>query len=56
MLGVAQAGGALARVLGPLIGNALLSRGTALPYLAGGIAMLAACLFAASSVRQPQPD
>jgi hypothetical protein len=53
MLGVSQALGALARVVGPLVGTATLTFGVRSPYLTGCIAMFAASLFAAAAVRQP---
>jgi MFS transporter, DHA1 family, tetracycline resistance protein len=53
VLGVAQACGALARVVGPIVGTWTLAFGTTMPYMTGGVAMLAACLFAAAFVRQP---
>jgi MFS family permease len=53
VLGVAQALGALARVVGPLVGNSTLAFGTAVPYVIGGVTMLIACAFAAIFVKQP---
>ncbi len=53
VLGVSQSMGALARVVGPMVGTAALVRGIAFPYLTGGFTMLAACLFAAAAIRQP---
>ena len=54
VLGVSQSMGALARVVGPLIGTWTLSFGISLPYLTGGAAMMVACVFAAMFVRQPR--
>ncbi len=54
VLGVAQAAGALARVLGPIAGTAALDWGVGMPYLTGGATLLAAGLFAAIAVRQPE--
>jgi len=53
VLGVSQSMGALARVVGPLIGTFTLGFGLDLPYLTGGTAMLVACVFAVVFVRQP---
>ena len=53
VLGVSQAMGALARVVGPLIGTFTLGFGLTVPYFTGGTAMLVACLFAVAFVRQP---
>jgi multidrug resistance protein len=53
VLGVSQAAGALARIAGPLFGTWTMAFGTTMPYLTGAAAMLAACIFAAASVRQP---
>ena len=53
VLGVSQSMGALARVVGPLIGTWTLSFGISVPYLIGGGAMMVACLFASMFVRQP---
>ena len=53
VLGVSQACGALARIMGPLIGTFTLAFGTSMPYLTGGITMIAACLFATAAVVQP---
>jgi predicted MFS family arabinose efflux permease len=53
VLGVSQSCGALARVAGPLVGTAMLGFGVAAPYVTGGIAMFAACVFALAAVRQP---
>ena len=53
VLGVSQSMGALARVVGPLVGTWTLSFGISVPYLTGGAAMMVACLFASAFVRQP---
>ena len=53
VLGVSQSMGALARIVGPLVGTSLLQFGIVTPYLAGGAIMLIACVFAAAAVRQP---
>ena len=53
VLGVSQSMGAMARIVGPLVGTSLLQFGIATPYLAGGAIMMVACLFAAAAVRQP---
>jgi MFS transporter, DHA1 family, tetracycline resistance protein len=53
VLGVSQSMGALARVVGPLIGTWTLTFGISVPYLIGGAAMMVACLFASMFVRQP---
>jgi multidrug resistance protein len=53
VLGVSQSMGALARVIGPLVGAKALDFGITVPYLIGGAAMVVACLFAASFVEQP---
>jgi DHA1 family tetracycline resistance protein-like MFS transporter len=53
VLGVAQSMGALARVIGPLVGSLMLGFGLTIPYFTGGIAMIVACVFAALFVRQP---
>ena len=53
MLGVSQSMGALARVVGPLIGTCTLGFGLTVPYFTGGATMLVACVFALSFVRQP---
>jgi DHA1 family tetracycline resistance protein-like MFS transporter len=53
VLGVSQACGALARVVGPLVGTWTLAFGTSMPYMTGGIAMLCACAFATFAVQQP---
>jgi multidrug resistance protein len=54
VLGVSQALGALARIAGPIVGTFTLAFGATMPYLTGAGAMLAACVFAAASVRQPE--
>jgi len=53
VLGVSQSMGALARVVGPLIGTFTLGYGLTVPYFTGGSAMLVACVFALLFVRQP---
>jgi MFS transporter, DHA1 family, tetracycline resistance protein len=53
VLGVSQSMGALARVIGPLVGSFTLGFGLTVPYLTGGAAMIVACVFAALFVRQP---
>jgi multidrug resistance protein len=53
VLGVSQALGALARVVGPLVGTATLAFGVRVPYLTGGVTMLLAFGFAALFVEQP---
>ena len=53
VLGVSQSMGALARIVGPLVGTSLLQFGIAMPYIAGGAIMLVACGFAAAAVQQP---
>jgi MFS transporter, DHA1 family, tetracycline resistance protein len=55
VLGVSQSMGALARVVGPLIGTWTLAFGVTFPYLTGGVTMLVACLFASAFVSQPEP-
>lgn len=53
VLGVSQSMGALARVVGPLVGTWTLAFGVTFPYLTGGMTMLIACVFAAAFVVQP---
>jgi multidrug resistance protein len=53
VLGVSQSCGALARVVGPLVGTFALGFGITTPYLTGGITLLAASAFAFATVRQP---
>jgi MFS family permease len=53
VLGVSQSMGALARVVGPLVGTATLAFGVTVPYLTGGVTMMVACMFAAAFVEQP---
>ena len=53
VLGVSQSMGALARVVGPLIGTWTLAFGVTFPYLTGGVTMLVACGFAIAFVAQP---
>jgi multidrug resistance protein len=55
VLGVSQSAGALARVVGPLVGTWTLAFGANFPYLTGGVTMLVACLFASAFVSQPEP-
>lgn len=54
VLGVAQACGALARVVGPLVGTWALAFGVGTPYAIGGVIMLLGCLFAVAAVQQPR--
>jgi MFS family permease len=54
VLGVSQAFGALARVVGPLVGTWSLGFATTTPYVIGGTTLLAACLFASALVAQPR--
>jgi multidrug resistance protein len=53
VLGVSQACGALARVVGPIVGTWTLAFGTSVPYLTGGVILLGAALFASAAVKQP---
>jgi multidrug resistance protein len=53
VLGVSQACGALARIVGPIVGTWTLAFGPGTPYATGSVIMLAACLFAVTAVRQP---
>ena len=53
VLGVNQAGGALARVLGPVVGTSLLAFGSGIPFITGGAVLFVAGAFAALAVRQP---
>jgi MFS family permease len=53
VLGVSQACGAFARVVGPLVGTWTLGFGVTTPYVTGGVTLLCACAFAAVAVRQP---
>jgi multidrug resistance protein len=53
VLGVSQACGALARVAGPIVGTWTFAFGPGTPYATGSAVMIAACLFAATAVRQP---
>jgi MFS family permease len=53
VLGVSQSSGALARVVGPLVGTWLIGFGITTPYLVGGATLLFACAFASLAVRQP---
>jgi DHA1 family tetracycline resistance protein-like MFS transporter len=54
VLGVSQSLGALARVVGPMVGIAMLDISVGAPYVTGGVAMLVACAFAWVFVAQPQ--
>ncbi len=56
VLGVAQACGALARIVGPLIGTWTLGYSVTMPYLTGGVVMVLACIYAFSAVVQPSYD
>lgn len=53
VLGVSQSMGALARVVGPLIGTFALGFGLGVPYVVGGVTLLVACVLAVVFVRQP---
>jgi multidrug resistance protein len=53
VLGVSQSLGALARVVGPLVGTWTLRFGVGMPYLTGGLTLLVACIYAVLAVRQP---
>jgi multidrug resistance protein len=53
VLGVAQACGALARIVGPLVGTWALGFGVGSPYVIGAAVMFLACLYAVSAVEQP---
>jgi MFS family permease len=53
VLGVSQSLGALARVVGPVVGLHMLAISVGAPYVTGGVAMLVACVFAALFVTQP---
>jgi MFS transporter, DHA1 family, tetracycline resistance protein len=53
VLGVSQSMGALARVVGPLVGTWSLSFGISVPFLIGGATLMVACAFAAMFVQQP---
>jgi MFS transporter, DHA1 family, tetracycline resistance protein len=53
VLGVAQGCGALARIVGPLIGTWTLGFGVGTPYATGAAVMFLACIFALSAVAQP---
>jgi multidrug resistance protein len=53
VLGVAQACGALARIVGPLVGTWALTLDVAAPYAIGAAVLAASCVFAASAVEQP---
>ncbi len=54
VLGVAHALGALARVVGPVVGITTLLLGDAVPYVIGGVTMVLACGFAVAFVVQPR--
>jgi multidrug resistance protein len=54
ILGVNQAAGALARIIGPLAGTFALGFGIATPFYTGGVVLLVACLFAIVAVQQPR--
>jgi predicted MFS family arabinose efflux permease len=54
VLGVSQSFGALARVIGPLIGTWTLAYGNSAPYVVAAVAMAIASLVAALAVRQPE--
>ena len=53
VLGVAQACGAFARIVGPLAGTFALGFSVQMPYFIGGAVMLLACVFALVAVTQP---
>ncbi|HXU71306.1 MAG TPA: MFS transporter [Polyangia bacterium] len=53
VLGVSQSMGALARVVGPLIGTFALGFGLGVPYVVGGVTLMVACVLAVLFVRQP---
>jgi multidrug resistance protein len=53
VLGVAQSCGALARIVGPIVGTWTLAFGPVTPYATGSAIMFLACLFAVSAVVQP---
>jgi multidrug resistance protein len=55
VLGVAQGCGALARIVGPIVGTWTLGFGVGTPYATGAAVMFVACVFAVSAVAQPQP-
>jgi multidrug resistance protein len=54
VLGVNQAAGALARIIGPLVGTFALGFGDGAPYMTGGAVLLAACGFAVLAIEQPE--
>ncbi|MSP61225.1 MAG: MFS transporter [Myxococcales bacterium] len=54
VLGVSQSFGALARILGPLVGTWALRFGSTVPYLTAGAAMALACVASAAFVQQPR--
>jgi DHA1 family tetracycline resistance protein-like MFS transporter len=53
VLGVSQSMGALARIVGPLVGTWTLVYGYTVPYATGGATLLLACIFASAFVAQP---
>jgi MFS transporter, DHA1 family, tetracycline resistance protein len=53
VLGVSQAAGALARIVGPLVGTAMLVYGIETPYIIGAIFMIVAAVVALATVVQP---
>jgi multidrug resistance protein len=53
ILGVAQASGALARIMGPLVGTWTLGFGVTTPYATGAAVLFLACVYAISAVEQP---
>ncbi len=53
VLGVSQAFGALARIVGPKVGVSLLIFGVGMPYFVGAGILAAAFLFALTAVKQP---
>jgi multidrug resistance protein len=55
VLGVAQSFGAMARIVGPLVGTWMLAFGVAMPYAGAGAVMLVASAIALGLVEQPPP-
>ena len=53
VLGVNQAAGAMARIIGPLLGTFLLRYGASAPYITGAGILLCACVFAVFNVGDP---
>ena len=53
VLGVSQSAGALARILGPIAGTAVLVLGPAMPYVSGGLVLLIAGLYAYAKIMRP---